>query len=314
MRPIFPDSYLQIDIDEINALAAKNPRLLIERSERLYHEQLEAVADRIVENIGDYRFVMLSGHSASGKTTTSHKLKSMIKARGCGARVVSLDDFYLDKENTPLREDGTHDLETVHALDIPHINYCFSRLLEKGEADFPRFDFTKARRSESVHCVRLPKRGVIIMEGIHALNPLLAKTVPQEGMLKLFVSVRSQFMLKGRILLSPKDVRLIRRMVRDKNFRGAHPIKTMEMWGEVAQGERDHINPFRDSADIKIDSTIDYEPCIYKMFVRPLLEDVSSVREHHGYLSCIYEALGAFVPIGSLLIPKHTVLREFIAL
>lgn len=314
MRVIYPDQYANNQIDEINELAKSNPKALIERSERLYHAQLEAVARQVAGNIEKSRFIMLSGHSASGKTTTAHKLSDLIAAHGFHSRVVSLDDFYLDRDKTPMREDGTLDLETVHSLDIPCINECFTQLFEMGRADFPRFDFITASRKDRSHTIHMTEKSVIIIEGIHALNPLLTCTVPDDEMLRVFVSVRSKFVRDGKDVLRPKDIRLIRRMVRDQNYRNAHPIRTMDMWEDVARGEREHINPFRDNADIKIDSTIDYEPCIYKMFVQPLLREVRSIEAHHGNLLRIYEALHLFVPISELLIPEDTLLREFISL
>ncbi|MEG1973017.1 MAG: hypothetical protein RR315_07610, partial [Oscillospiraceae bacterium] len=191
-------------------------------------------------------------------------------------------------------------------------NETFLKLLNEGRAIFPVFDFENSERSEETKLIELEARDVIIVEGLHALNPLLTETVDARNIFKLYVSTRTQFMYKDVVVLSPKDNRLIRRMVRDHKFRGRPPKDTLEAWESVLDGEEKNVYTFRDSADIKIDSAHNYEGCIFHHYILPMVQELKSDAKYGGKIREVVEILEAFDDIDFKYIPKDSLLREFI--
>ncbi len=296
---------------EINQLAQSDPRQLVELSEANYRLQVDEVTDKILAAGGQYRIILLAGPSGSGKTTTAEKLAESLRAKGAGAEVMSLDNFFKNHEEYPILPDGTRDFESVYALDIDRIHYCLGQLLEEGHSTFPVFDFYTTRRAPEGVEISLEEGEVLIVEGIHALNPLLRETLPQEYLLKLYVSVGTCYVWQGERVLSPQGIRLMRRMVRDNNFRNYLPIQTMSRWARVLEGEQEFIYPFRDDADLVIDSSIYYEPCVFHQHLLPLLAPKES-GEYAEQIQGFFDALGLFCEIDKEYIPADTLLREFI--
>lgn len=306
-----PFRYTRIQRDDVNQQAMENHFALISFAEQFYREQLDAVVDNMEDNEG-LQIICLSGPSSSGKTTTAYTLKKRFIARGRNARVISLDHFYLDE--SPIGEDGKPDYETVDALDVARINQCITELIETGRTTIPLFDFhTHARLAEEKEILTAGD-DIIIIEGLHALNPRLTPTTGQEHITKIYVSVRSKFVSGTDELLSPKEVRLMRRMVRDVATRNTPPGKTIEMWEKVCEGERKYIDPFRDNARFKIDSTMDYEPCIFRGYLEPFFNDTSAMQaRERAVLEGLWNKLGAFRTITDTTpIPADSVIREFI--
>ena len=229
--------------------------------------------------------------------------------------VISLDDFYMDTEQTPLNRKGKPDFESIYALDIERINRCIKELIEQGGTNIPIFDFHIRKRLEGMEreIVAGPD-DVVIIEGLHGLNPLLTQLVGEDKVTRIFASVRSRFTDHDRVILTPQDVRLMRRMVRDRFTRNTLPEETMAMWEEVCEGESAYINPFRDSADFKLDTTLDYEPNIFHSFLLPFLEDRRGIApEHYRKLDDLYQRLDEFFDINNTdAIPQDSVIREFI--
>ena len=313
MRKIDPLRYGRIQKDDVNQLAVENHFRLIEQAEDFYEGQLDAIVDAMESHDG-LQISCLAGPSSSGKTTTAHKLKQHFIARGRGSRVLSLDDFYLNPEDGPHFEDGTPDFESVDALDIPLINHCIDELLEKGRTMIPQFDFHNHCRAERWKEILCGDDDVIIMEGLHALNPRLTDLADTSHIIRVYVSARSKFMDGEETLIEPKELRLMRRMVRDVAKRSTPPEQTIEMWDSVCNGERLYIDPFRDGADFKIDSCMDYEPCIFRTYLEPfMIQAVEMEEEKRQVLVELWNKLICFHEIRDASpVPEDSVIREFI--
>ena len=300
-----------IDISEINELV-KNPQMFIARCEKDYYHQIDRVVERVLDSRGRIRVILLAGPSSSGKTTTANKLSEEFFKIGINAPVVSLDDFFLGKENYPKLPDGSPDMEALEALDLPLINKLVKELMETGEAVFPTFDFATSRRSDVTHTVTLGEGGVLILEGLHAINPRLLDSISENKLFRLFVSVRTKYLDDEKEVLVPKDVRLIRRMVRDHKFRNHSPLETLLGWRDVLDGEEKYIYPYRDSVDFKIDSALDYEACVFHHYILPMLESLKDDAVYSGKVKQVVDILEAFDDIDYTYIPKNSLLREFI--
>lgn len=315
MRKIDPFHYGTIEKDEVNQQAIQNYFQLIDQAESFYHKQIHAVVTQMSENRDKTDIICLSGPSASGKTTTAYTLARSFQSNGRKARVISLDDFYLNTNQTPLNRKGKPDFESIYALDIERINRCIDELVNKGKIIIPTFDFhTHSRLEGGEKEIVISGDDVVIIEGLHGLNPLLTQVVGEDKVTRIFASVRSRFKDHDRVILTPQDVRLMRRMVRDRNSRNTTPEETMAMWDEVCEGESQYINPYRDSADFKLDTTLDYEPNIFHSYLLPFLEDRRGIApEHYRKLDDLYQRLDEFFDINDVnCIPQDSVIREFI--
>lgn len=322
MKEFSAHSYTKVQLSDVN-MQAKAGKAFFEECERQYKRQLE---EAVALCRGQKQLILLAGPSASGKTTTAHKLADVIVRSGREATVISLDDFYLDRADIPLKEDGKPDLESVMALDLETMNRCFSRLFSEGKAMLPLYDFHHSRRADQWHEVRCSPGEILIVEGIHALHPRITEQMDSEKVLRLYVSVRTKYVDGTDNALIPKQLRLIRRMVRDHKFRSTPPSQTLALWENVCVGEREYISPYRDTADYKIDSSMDYEPGVYRMLLTPFLEkelrmvvengeitfDGISHESHEQLLEELLQDLNRFSPLSDVLIPADSVVREFL--
>lgn len=299
------------NIVSINEMATLSPEELIEFSERNFRLQVENVASKVAALSGN-RLVMLAGPSSSGKTTTAELLSKDLIKNGRGAKVISLDDFYKDQNEKIFFEDGTPDFETVKSLDTEKIKECLSNITEKGECLLPRFSFvTGMREKEPVH-LTLEKDEVVIVEGLHALNPVITDSLDSEKLTKLYVSVSSRIMNQNGVFLSKRDIRFIRRMVRDYLFRNSGVDYTFYLWNGVRKGEDRYLFPFRPLADIKIDSFHSYEMCVLKETALSLLSHIEKDSPYFERSKKLFEKLSQFVSIEKEKMPESSLLREFI--
>lgn len=322
MKEFSAHSYTKVQVSDVNR-QAETGKAFFEECERQYYRQLEKAASLCS---GPRQLIMLAGPSASGKTTTAHKLADVIIRSGRRVSVVSLDDFYLDRADIPLKEDGKPDLESVAALDLETMNRCFDQLFSEGRAMLPQYDFSRSCRSEQWHEVHCSPGEILIVEGIHGLHPSITGRMDKEKVLRLYVSARTKYVDGEEDALIPKQLRLIRRMVRDQKFRNTPPAQTLAFWENVCAGEREYINPYRDSADYKIDSSMDYEPGVYRTLLAPFLEaelrlvvengeitfnDISH-ESHEELLEELLRDLNRFAPLPAAYIPADSVVREFL--
>ena len=294
----------------INDMAA-NPEKFVEESEKNYQSQLDDVAETVIKG-KKCSVILISGPSASGKTTTAKKLSATFLKKGVKAPVVSLDDFFLGKEKYQRLPDGSLDMESISTLDLDCFHDCVTTLLKEGECDFPIFDFQTSKRSKEVNHLTLGEHDILIMEGIHALNPILSKGLPEDKIVKIYVSVRTKFMNGEESVFEPKMIRLMRRMIRDKRERNHSPEDTINMWNNIIDGEKKYIDPYRDDVDIKIDTTLDYEPCIFHNYLYPILDDISNSLKDYSDLNSIYYGLEMFNDIDEDMLPRQSLLREFV--
>ena len=246
---------------DLVALAARRPQELAALSEAHYHDQIESIADEVLA--AGQRIVMLTGPSAAGKTTSAHKIADAIAARGHRSQVISLDDFYIGEGKYPKHPDGSDDYESLEALDLERLHACLKALYKTGVCDAPVFDFTIQRPSGTQ---RIDARdGVVIIEGLHALNPALTEELPEDAALCLYAGLREEYAdSRDARCLATRDIRLARRLVRDCLFRGHGAAFTLGLWGHVCAGEDRYIKPYKPRANLLLDTTHTYEVCLWR--------------------------------------------------
>lgn len=291
---------------------AANPKSFVLKCEEKYNNKILKIAKDIA-NSEKTEIVMLAGPSSSGKTTTAKKLCQALAELGVKSHTVSLDDFYLNNEDSPRFPDGTPDYETVDSLDIACFEKTMKTLIETGSALMPEFDFLTGRRKEKYNELHLGKNDVIVVEGLHALNPVITENLPKERLLKIYISVSSRIYDKNKnIVLNKRNLRFIRRMVRDYKFRGNSVEDTFKMWITVRYGEDAYLFPFKDNADIRINTIHLYESCVLKDLAADLLMQVSKESEFYKESQRLVRSLQKFPEIDSSFVPEDSLLREFI--
>lgn len=301
-----------VDIAWLNEQVRTNPEELLAQSERQYEEQLEQVAGELAGQRGSFSILLASGPSASTKTTTAGKLAKHLEQRGLHAVVISLDDFFLDRSELPVLPDGTADFESIHTLDLAALDHCFCGLLYEGGSDFPIFDFTTGKRAPQFRRITAGSDTVVLVEGIHALNPEIVKGLDPARFRKAYISPNSDYRLEGERVLRVRDVRLIRRLIRDYNHRANTLKRTFEMWQGVIKSEVDNIFPYRAEADYIIDSAILYEPNLYRDIYTRLLEKNPVTGEFRDKAEELRDILAQFTPLPERRAPETTVLHEFL--
>lgn len=301
----------KIDVAAVNNRAKTDPKAFFEECDRLYEKKVQDIAARIADDPKGSRIIMLSGPSSSCKTTTSLKIQRELAAHDVTAVTISMDDFFKSRENVPLLPDGTRDFESVDALNIDVLEQTLSDLLNKGVADFPAFNFKAGEtRTETRHC-ELKKGQVAVVEGIHALDPRITDALPDENTLKLYVSVSSDFIEEGKVVLSARDIRLIRRTIRDQRYRNSLPENTLDMWDGVCRGEDLYIHPCKKFADVTINSIFACEPCLLQETAHPLFETILPESRHFQKARELLDGLSRFEEMALSLAPETCVLREF---
>lgn len=303
---------LQNTVEFINARASADPAGFVRDAEAQFDGVLEAVAQQLSVQ-ARREMVMLAGPSASGKTTTANKLAQSLRARGVQGYVLSLDDFYLSYADIPLDKNGVPDIESVRALDLPLFRKTAAALLRGEEVTLPVYDFYSGGRSETVRTVRLSENDVIIVEGLHALNPEITDSLPPARLYKIYISVSSEiFGANGEILLDQRDLRFIRRMVRDYRFRNSTVHNTYKLWDNVTAGEESYLFPYKDRADVKIDSFHASEPCVFRDIAAALLENADLPECRRAHAERLSAAIQRFVPISPNALSENSLLREFL--
>jgi len=294
----------------INNNIRDNPDAFIFESEKFYHDQLKKVIELIKDRSGR-EIIMLAGPSSSGKTTTADKLLSALTNGGRQGYVISLDDFYLNAGEGPRKEDGSFDFESVHALDLPLIHSSIEQLLSGKETKLPLFDFTVGKRIDKTRSVTLREHDFVIIEGLHALNPLITSSFSSANLIKLYISVNSDIYDGDDVLLSRIELRFLRRLVRDYKYRNSSADNTFMLWTGVVEGETKYLLPHRENADIRLNSFHPYEVCVLKDMAAPLLQ--SAVKEEYKKEAVrLLKSISKFdtCPCGK--VPADSLLREFI--
>ena len=299
-------------LEQINDAALTRPEVMIDEVEDSYREHIMNIARNIVTHYSTAKVCMLAGPSASGKTTTAHFLKEYLGTFGVKATIVSMDDFYLGDEGTPTLPDGTKDYETVHALDVALVKDCLQSIISSGTCSLPAYDFATSKREKNVRTLDVRDHGFVIMEGIHALNPVFTKDLPEGSAIKLYVSVKQQIKDVNGDVISPMDIRLVRRICRDVQFRGTSVERTLAMWSNVVSGEDKYIRPYRLSADYTVNSVHIYEPCVLRGPVIPLLRAIPEDSPYYRKARELDSRLMRFEPVDPGFVPENSMLREFL--
>ena len=309
------DTKRQVQLDALREAIGVSPEGFVRDAEAYYREQAEQVAEMFCARFPENRVILLAGPSSSGKTTTSYNLQAALKRHGIDTIQISLDDFFKSREEAPLLEDGSPDLETVDLVDTELLESCLADLFTKGRRDFPIYDFAQGGRSSDVRPICLGEHTALIIEGLHALNPLICTEPFCKNALRIYISIKTEFFDGGQRLLSTRELRLIRRIIRDANFRACPPPETMEMWKNVVRGEDHYIRPFRLDTDFWLDSVHLYEPCVYRPIFEGLLRESRWQRpEHLETAEKLAESLARFPAFSTKCVPKDSLLREFIIL
>lgn len=294
---------------DLVALAARHPQELAALSEAHYHDQIESIADEILA--AGHRIVMLTGPSAAGKTTSAHKIAGAVAARGHNSRVLSLDDFYIGEGKYPKNPDGSDDYESLEALNLAELHSCLKDLYTTGVCDAPVFDFTKQQPSGTQHIDA--RDGVVIIEGLHALNPALTEELPDDAALCLYTGLREEYAdAHDSRCLATRDIRLARRIVRDYLFRGHGAAFTLGLWGHVCAGEDRFIKPYKLRANLLLDTTHTYEVCLWRTVLDAMPADPALTATQARQLEALRRRFAEFPALGTELVPENSLLREFI--
>lgn len=299
-------------IEYINELAQENPQALVARAELRYRNIINNISEKALDETGR-KIIMLAGPSSSGKTTTANKIANSFTSLGMNTHVISLDDFYLNREDIPGYAEGEPDFETVYALDLPLISETLKSLMAGNTTDMPSFDFSAGRRKDSYTQLKLEKNDAIIVEGLHALNPIVSSDFENLRMMKLYINVSSRiYDAKGKIILNKRNIRFIRRVIRDYNFRGSSVNNTYKLWENVCKGEELYLFPFKEFADIRINSIHLCEPCIFRDTLIERLENAELDEEYRNDAKRLLNSIKKFRSLDTSLIPSDSLLREFI--
>lgn len=291
----------------------KNDKIesLINVNETYYNNQLGKCAKEIISN--DMNIVMLAGPSSSGKTTTAKKLAIQLAVLGKDAFVISTDDYFVDRNKTPLDENGNKDYESIDAIDLHSLNEDLLNLLEGKEVVLPSFNFIKGIRTLSNKKITMKENTVLIIEGIHALNPKLTDYIPEKNKYKIYVSVLTGINIDSTNRISSTETRLIRRIVRDNKYRGYNTLETLKSWEKVKYGEEKYIFPYQNRADFYIDSSLIYEYNALKKYAMECLKQVSQDSNYYYMVDRLKNILLYFVNMeDTKMIDDHSILREFI--
>ena len=304
---------LTYDLAAINARLAHDPGAFVAECDAVYESKVIEAAELIEQNMAASPIVLLSGPSGSGKTTTALKLERELSGRGVTCTTVSLDRYFktFDPQTVPRTADGWPDLESPQCLDMALLDEHFTRLNERKEVLVPHFIFSQQRRSATRFTRLCPKDNeVVVFEGIHALNDEIAGRHPEA--FKLYVSARSNIVDGGQTVFKGTWMRLVRRVVRDDNFRGSDPAFTLGLWANVRRGEKLYISPYRDRADYRFDSSLPYEVSLMKQFAAPLFAALSPGVERGEELAHIVPAFDRFADLSADLVSPDSLMREFI--
>ena len=284
---------------------------VIQGSEAIHQRKLiEMVLD--IEKRKNVKMILIAGPSSSGKTTFAQKLGVQLRLTGYNPITISMDNYFVERKDTPLGEDGKYDFERVDALDIELFNSQMKDLIDGKTVELPEFDFMTGTKQYKGNYLKLKENDILIVEGIHALNPILTEFTPAENKYKIYIAPIATLNLDGYTKISSTDTRFLRRMVRDYNTRGHSVERTFELWKNVRKGEEKYIFPFVNSVDAIYNSSLIYEPSVMKTFAQPLLLQVERSSEFYGEARRLYEFLNNFLPMETTNIPVDSIIREFI--
>ena len=284
---------------------------LIQLSEALQEKKIAQIADEIARHKG-IKMVLIAGPSSSGKTTTCKRLSVQLAVNGIKPIGISLDDYFLDRDQTPLDANGDYDFEHLHALNIPLLNEQMNALFRGEEVELPRYNFQQGRSEWSGKRLQLKGNEVLVVEGIHALNPELTAQIPDEQIFRVYASALTTILLDNHNYIPTTDNRLLRRIIRDHKYRGVSAQETIRRWPSVRKGENRWIFPYQENADAMFNSAMLFELAVIKQQAEPLLEQVPENCVEHAEAYRLRKFLSYIRPIPEDQIPPTSLLREFL--
>lgn len=298
------------DLNKVVKMNRQNE--LIQVSEALHEKKYAEIADEIYRKKDEVKIVFLAGPSSSGKTTSCRRIATQLSVLGFKPLQISLDDYFVDRQLTPKDANGEYDFECLEALDLNYFNFQMKELIEGREIELPRFDFLQGCRTPSGKRIRMQDSSILIVEGIHALNPKLSGKIAAKNKYNIFVSALTQLAIDRHNIISSSDNRLIRRIVRDNNYRGYSAQETIMRWDSVRSGEEKHIFPFQENADSIFNSSLLYEIGVLKPIAEPLLMEVAQNSCAYADARRLINFLSNFKSIKADYIPPTSILREFL--
>lgn len=300
------------DVGRLNERILKGELIdIILVSEALHEKKIAYLADNI-SNKDNIKLVLIAGPSSSGKTTFLNRLGIQLKVNGAIPVKISLDDYFIDRENSPRDENGNYDFESIKSIDLKLFNDHINELLKGNEIEIPRYNFKTGKREWYGERLRLPNNGVILVEGIHGLNPILTKDIPDENKFKIYISALTQLNVDNHNRISTTDVRKIRRIVRDYLSRGYSAEETLLMWPSIKKGEKKNIFVYQEEADEMINSTLVYELCVLKPYAIKELKKIKPSSSVYYEACRLISFLDFFEEIDMEEVPKNSILKEFI--
>ena len=306
------------DIQGIETVGALNDRITTDGvhdvvlvQEALQEKKIAEIATQIAAR-PELKFILIAGPSSSGKTTFSHRLSVQLRANGLTPRPIAVDNYFVEREENPKDETGAFDFECLEAVDVALFNTQLNELLEGREVVLPTFNFVTGHKEYGTRAMKLGENDVLVIEGIHCLNPKMTMNLPDENKFKIYISALTQLNVDEHDRIPTTDGRLLRRIVRDARTRGSSAQRTIRMWQSVRRGEEKFIFPFQEEADIMFNSALIYELAVLKIYVEPLLFGIDRSCPEYLEAKRLLKFLDYFVGIGSENVPTNSLLREFI--
>jgi uridine kinase len=281
-------------------------------AEAFHEKKISRMADVIADNLDLIRIVLIAGPSSSGKTTFTKRLSIQLQVNDIHPLPISMDDYFVNRDQTPLDEHGKYDFESVEALDYVLFNEHLTKLIQGEEVETPTFNFKSGLREWHGNKLKLGPDDLIIVEGIHGLNDKLTRSIPKGRKYKIYVSALTQLNLDNYNRIPTTDVRILRRMVRDNRCRGYAAQDTIAMWTSVRRGEEKFVFPYQETADTMFDSSQIYELAVLKPYAEPLLAAITQDQPEYAEAQRLMEFLSYFVPINEFDVPRNSIIREFI--
>lgn len=292
-------------------IAANEIRDFVKVAEALHEKKIAAIADQIASN-PSIKWILIAGPSSSGKTTFAKRLAIQLRVNGLRPVTLGTDDYFVNRDRTPRTASGEYDFEHLHAVDVDTLNGDLAGLDSGKEVKLPTFDFLTGSREYKGRTLRLDEDQVVVLEGIHSLNPELTPGLPDARKFHIYISALTQLNLDNNNRIPTTDNRLLRRLVRDHRYRGHSATRTLEMWPNVGRGERTWIFPFQEEADAVFNSALDYELAILSVLARPLLSEIKPHQAVYAEARRMLEFLSHFIPLAADIPPPTSIIREFV--
>lgn len=311
----YKDIHRVLDVNTIYKLnkqirEGKAPEFVL-LAEALHEKKISDIADNII-NRKNVKVILIAGPSSAGKTTFAKRLGIQLRLNGLKPVTISVDDYFVERKDTPLDENGKYNFECIEAIDLKLFNDNLTTLLNGGEILCPTFDFKEGSKKYTGKKMSLAEDEVLVIEGIHCLNDKLTESIPKELKYKIYISALTILNIDYYNRISTTDSRLIRRMVRDYNFRGYTAIHTLQIWNSVNNGENQYIFPYQDEADSMFNTSLIYELCVLKKYALPMLEEIDNSYVEYAEAKRLCEFLKYFEDIEDKYVPENSILREFI--